>query len=274
MISQLGVPDAAPSVAGAVPTSVAAADGVDRRVAQRLTPEEATWLQSARIKYGATVAVLDVSETGIRIETSEETTRGARLVLELVTNARAVVIPARVVRCETDIVESGVIYRAACAFDRKLPMPTVQDLQARCVDTSLKARLAPETGGQKVIARFLDGRLLRGYTGDFHTNRPHLHLTSEQNSRESLLVFHSQLKALFFVRDFDGNPGYVEHKEFTARPQGRRVEVTFLDGEILVGATLNFQSDKSGFFVQPADPASNNLRVFVPMSAIRHMRFI
>ena len=271
MITQLGVSDVARF--GDAPAPVApAGDGIDRRVAQRLTPEEATWLQSARIKYGAPVVVLDVSESGIRIETSAEISRGARLVLDLTTNARAVVIPARVLRCETDIVESGVVYRAACSFDRKLPMPTVADLQARCVDTSLKAR-ATETGHQKVVARFLDGRLLRGYTADFHANRPHLHLASEQNNDESLLVFHSQLKALFFVREFHGNPAYVEQKEFTARPQGRRVGVTFLDGEILIGATLNFQSSKSGFFVQPADPASNNLRVFVPMSAIRHMRF-
>jgi hypothetical protein len=79
---------------------------------------------------------------------------------------------------------------------------------------------------------------------------------------------------LFFVREFEGNPGHVEEKQFATRPLGRKIEVTFRDGEVLVGSTLNYRPDGQGFFVQPADTRSNNLRVFVTHAVIRHIRFV
>jgi hypothetical protein len=50
--------------------------------------------------------------------------------------------------------------------------------------------------------------------------------------------------------------------------------VTFHDGEVLVGSTISYRYEGTGFFVQPADPRSNNQRVFVILSAIQHVRFI
>ena len=73
----------------------------------------------------------------------------------------------------------------------------------------------------------------------------------------------ARLKAVFFVRDFNGNPAYRERKVFDGAGQGRRVEVTFADGEVIVGTTLNYRPDGQGFFLSPADPAANNTRIFV-----------
>jgi hypothetical protein len=55
---------------------------------------------------------------------------------------------------------------------------------------------------------------------------------------------------------------------------GRRLEVTFLDGEVLVGSTMNYQPHGPGFFLLPADPGSNNLRTFVVSGSTRHVRFL
>jgi len=81
------------------------------------------------------------------------------------------------------------------------------------------------------------------------------------------------LKGVFFVRDFAGNPDYIE-RTGTEHPQhGRRIEVTLLDNEVITGRTLNYRPDGYGFFVIPADPLANNIRVFIVSTAVRHVRF-
>ena len=54
--------------------------------------------------------------------------------------------------------------------------------------------------------------------------------------------------------------------------QGRRIEATFLDDEVMVGSTLSYRPQGSGFFLTPADSDGNNLRVFIGPSAVRHVR--
>ena len=57
----------------------------------------------------------------------------------------------------------------------------------------------------------------------------------------------SQLKAVFFVRDFNGNSNFQERKSFVVRGQGRRVEVNFTVAETILGTTLNYWPDCQGF---------------------------
>jgi hypothetical protein len=127
---------------------------------------------------------------------------------------------------------------------------------------------------QKVVVRYRDGRILRGYTCDFNVSRPQFHFSLEPVSGDSLMVPLTQLKALFFVRDFAGDPTYKEQKVFTAPPQGRTLEVTFDDGEVLLGSTLSYQPEAHGFIVHPADKNGNNIRVFVSSAAVRHVQFV
>jgi hypothetical protein len=84
----------------------------------------------------------------------------------------------------------------------------------------------------------------------------------------------TQLKAVFFVRDFAGDPSRVDSSEFDSANHGRKVEVTFADGEVLRGTTLGYRNDGTGFFIQPADTASNNMRVFVAPGATRSVKFL
>ena len=82
------------------------------------------------------------------------------------------------------------------------------------------------------------------------------------------------LKAVFFVRDFEGNPDYKEDMTIELSGAGRKVAITFLDDELLLGTTLNYRPDGIGFVVLPNDPKSNNIRTFVFSRAVRHVRFV
>jgi hypothetical protein len=113
----------------------------------------------------------------------------------------------------------------------------------------------------RVVARFLDGLTLHGTTIDFSPTRRVFRIMDGGATYE---VDVTKLKALFFVRDFEGNAAYNEKKGFFARQNhGKKCMVEFKDGEVLFGYTLSYTSQGLGFFVFPGDPGSNNEKVFV-----------
>jgi len=121
-----------------------------------------------------------------------------------------------------------------------------------------------------VVARYLDGRVLKGMTRDFSANRPAFHVEAvETNEIVELRCRH--LKALFFVKSHDGDPGRNDIRGFLEAPpetaQGRKIAVRFRDAEFLCGYTLSWSPDREGFFLFPADPGSNNQRVYVVVSS-------
>jgi hypothetical protein len=124
----------------------------------------------------------------------------------------------------------------------------------------------------KVVVRFLDGRLQKGTTEDFFPNRPTFHLRP-LGSSEMTEVRGKDLKAVFFVRDFAGDPKRREARGFeratTDVSRGKKIAIRFKDGELIFGYTLTYMPDRSGFFITPADPSSNNLRIYVLTHAAR-----
>ena len=137
--------------------------------------------------------------------------------------------------------------------------------------------VAPELRGwSRLVVRYLDGRLLKGYGRDFQPGRGALDLWTDPGgpSESRITIPFAHLKAVFFVHDFDGNPAHSiadEVEDVCAR--GRRVTVTFVDGEVLRGATLSYSQNASGFFVSPLDSSTNNAKIFVLAGAIRHVQF-
>ncbi len=122
----------------------------------------------------------------------------------------------------------------------------------------------------RVVVRFRDGTLARGTTIDFSPLRAHFHLNDGPYLHDIGL---SSLKALFFVREYNGNPDYDERKGFFARQNnGKKVMVEFADGEILFGYTLNYSPQGFGFFVFPGDPSSNNEKIFVIHASTRSVK--
>ncbi|MFI5371242.1 MAG: DUF6982 domain-containing protein [Candidatus Eisenbacteria bacterium] len=118
----------------------------------------------------------------------------------------------------------------------------------------------------RVVARFLDGRVLKGTTEDFLPNRPKFHLHPLGNAPPEVVACRD-LKAVFFVRDFSGDAARKDMKGFGHLPveanQGKKISVVFKDGEVISGYTLAYSREREGFFVVPADPGSNNIRIYV-----------
>jgi len=130
----------------------------------------------------------------------------------------------------------------------------------------------------KVVARFADGRLVKGTTSDFVPTKDRFHVTEAAAPAGSkpVEIETKQLKALFFVKDFAGNPEHVERREFDASrpPAGRRIRVAFKDGEVLVGTTNGYAPGRPGFFLVPADESSNTERCYVVAAATREVAFL
>ena len=116
----------------------------------------------------------------------------------------------------------------------------------------------------KVVARYSDGRVLKGTTTNFSAERQSFALRRSEGADGPVeTVRLADLKALFFVRDFEGDSRRQDRQDFDNQPLGRAVAVTFFDGEVLVGASWTHEAARDGFFLFPADPHSNNLRVYV-----------
>ena len=127
----------------------------------------------------------------------------------------------------------------------------------------------------KVIARYRNGRLVKGFTRNFFPNKDRIHISPPDDPYgEGTGIMLKDLKALFFVRDFAGNP---HSKEDNVLPEattlsGRPVEITFSDGEVLVGSTFGYNPGRPGFFVSPADSNSNNIKIFAVSTAVERVR--
>ena len=130
----------------------------------------------------------------------------------------------------------------------------------------------------KIVARYCDGRTVKGTTQNFFPNKPVFHVKRLEATGpgDIVEVKVEDLKAIFFVRDFTGNPRHVEKKRLAPgeRAQGRLMEVTCKDGEVIVGTTTGYDPKRPGFFLFPIDPSTNNARVFMVTSAVRTARFL
>jgi Family of unknown function (DUF6982) len=124
----------------------------------------------------------------------------------------------------------------------------------------------------KIITRFKDGMILKGTTNDFFPNKVRFHLSNKDGKIEVIDI--ESLKAVFFVKDFEGNKNYQEEYSDTIHGAGRKIEVEFTDGESITGFALGYSPDRQGFFMTPADLNSNNERIFVVKSATVNIKFL
>jgi hypothetical protein len=177
-----------------------------------------------------------------------------------------------------------------CVLNVELPQgSTLDDWQFRLLRASMHlcsllddgppeggAPQSTDTPLQRVVARYTNGRVFKGFCRDFTPSQPHFTVwpAPTASADERVMLPFNGLKAVFFVRDLGGDSAYVEEKTFEQPSHGRRVEVTFHDDEVVVGTTLGYRADAQSFFLSPVDPRSNNLRVFIVMSAVRHVRFL
>lgn len=130
----------------------------------------------------------------------------------------------------------------------------------------------------KIVIRYADGQVLKGISNDFFPNKETFHVSpvgaSPGDKPRQISI--SDLKAIFFVKDFGGNPDYNEKKDFDPGNHllGRKIAVLFKDGELLIGTTTGYQPNRAGFFVNSADPNSNTERCFVVAKATSEVKFM
>ncbi len=127
----------------------------------------------------------------------------------------------------------------------------------------------------KVVVRFLDGSVQKGTLQNFNPRDPVFHLVGA-DGKSTQKVSADRLKAVFFVKDLQGNFEYNESKEFPPNPSpglGKRTRVLFTDGETLAGFCNAYQPNQQGFFLFPVDRASNNDRVYLLNHAVKDVRF-
>lgn len=130
----------------------------------------------------------------------------------------------------------------------------------------------------QVVARFPDGRILRGHTNDFLPNKDYFHIALDGAAQdaEPVTVHVTELKAIFFVKDLKGKPGHRKMNEFDPlrKLPGRKIQVVFKDGEVIKGTTQGYQPGRPGFFMVPVDPLSNNERCYIVAKATREIAFV
>ncbi len=123
------------------------------------------------------------------------------------------------------------------------------------------------------VAHFMDGQLLKGYSNDFFPKKTSIHI-SEMSSGNVAEIELVHLKALFFVKSFAGNSFHKDNNEAERTGLGKRIKVRFKDGETIFGYTSGYSPGRAAFFLFPADPDSNNERVFVVTAATEEVAFV
>lgn len=126
-----------------------------------------------------------------------------------------------------------------------------------------------------VVARFADGRMLKGSSLDVDPARPKCHIRTADGMHEVLLA---DLKALFFVKSLEGDAKHVEGQEIAPvdpRLRGSKlVEVAFRDGETLRGLCMRYPPKLPFFFLVPVDTGSNNVRILINGDQLAGMQLV
>ena len=124
----------------------------------------------------------------------------------------------------------------------------------------------------KIVIHTKQGGVVKGNTRDFQPNHEKFHVTLENGEVAAISL--QNLKAVFFVKDLTGDPGREDVYEDTVPGGGRKVQVTFQDGEVIVGFTTAYSAERQGWFLVPANDGGNNLRIFIVNTAVADVKFI
>jgi len=124
----------------------------------------------------------------------------------------------------------------------------------------------------RIVARFRDGSTLKGQTSDFFPNKAQFHLSTRDGQIHRVTT--SDLKAIFFVRDHDGDRLRKDDYNEEVMGVGRKIQVTFSDGETITGYTAGYSKDRPGFFLVPANTKDNNERMFIVNANCKEARLV
>lgn len=123
--------------------------------------------------------------------------------------------------------------------------------------------------GNMVVAKFVDGRILKGLTNDFFKSIPAFNVYCNETSKYQRVSI-DNLKAVFFVKSFEGRKDQRRRLKHVPRPliDGREARIHFNDGEVLEGFVQYYNPSEKVFLLVPDDPTGNNLRIFCVRKAV------
>ncbi len=131
--------------------------------------------------------------------------------------------------------------------------------------------MSEESTLHKVVVRTRDGEVIPGFANQDRIKKT-LKIITQQGKEQTFSI--DKLKAVFFVKDFKGNPEYNEIKFLNKQTVSSMIwaRVEFFDGEVLEGKILNNMEliSSPGFYLSPSDQDTNNRRVYVVKSALKH----
>ncbi len=124
----------------------------------------------------------------------------------------------------------------------------------------------------KVVVRLKDKTLLKGTISNFSQSLDSFEVELLNGNLE--IVDIDNIKAIFFVKSFEGNKKHQYKYKDELLWEGEKLSLTFADGEKVVGYTqhLDFISNR-GLLITPADVNGNNKHIFASKSAINSMSF-
>ena len=123
-------PRAGVTAAIPVPAFAAALPG-DRRRARRRACGDVPWLWTVKLAGSSQVNVVDISSTGVLLETASRLADGSTVDLQLLGEDTNVTVPARMLRTQVASVDGlSVKYRVAAAFAHHLALPGLQQASA------------------------------------------------------------------------------------------------------------------------------------------------
>jgi hypothetical protein len=123
----------------------------------------------------------------------------------------------------------------------------------------------------KVVVRFKDKTLLKGQISNFSPLYNFFQL--ELLNGDSVIVNVDKIKAMFFVKKFEGNKEYKYKYEDELLWVGDKITLKFDDGEKMIGYAQHLDFGPKGYFITPADVNGNNKHVFASKSAVDSMSF-
>ncbi len=131
--------------------------------------------------------------------------------------------------------------------------------------------MVEESSLQKVVVRTRDGEVIPGFANEDRIKK-RLKIINQQGKEEAFSI--DKLKAVFFVKDFQGNAEYDEIKFLSKQSVSSMiwVRVKFFDGEVLERKNLNTMEllSSPGFYLSPSDQDTNNKRVYVVKSSLKN----
>lgn len=172
--------------------------------------------------------------------------------------------------------ECGVVGCDLCIKEvakRKLCVRCYRKAQREWAEERRKKAVRRRHPKQRLVVRFVDGRVLKGTSYTIDTSARGFYIEPRDappDEPKQVFVRFSDLKAVFFVRDFDGKFD-DKHLQTEWHPEGHEITVKFKDGEVVEGYALTaYDESAPRFHLIPRKPG-NNVSVLIERASVTQL---